>query len=157
MMPYPGRCFFFIKVHARTFYIPNHPESGLFPPPEKFILKTCRLGHPQKGLYQIEAQKNEASGSMNKTAEILTNEDAGGIYGTCPFPTENGIQMRIDVDKAVRALPPRLMLICRLIAQGTPKHEIYEQAGISHTTFLRDIVRIRRIFTQRNLQIYIND
>lgn len=94
---------------------------------------------------------------MNKNAEILTNEDAGGIYGTTPFPTENEIQMRIDVEKAVHALPPRLLLICRLIAQGAPKSEIYEQAGISHTTFLRDIGRIRRIFTKRNLQIYIKD
>ncbi len=95
---------------------------------------------------------------MNTTGiETATNQDTGNRRGNKHFPTENEIQMRIDVEKALRALPPRLLLICRLIAQDAPKSEIYEKAGISHTTFLRDIGKIRRIFRQRDLQIYIKD
>lgn len=71
--------------------------------------------------------------------------------------TENEILMRLDVDKALRALPPRLLLICRMLARGEPKTVIAEKVGKSHTTIQNDIGKIRRIFQQRNLQIYIND
>lgn len=63
--------------------------------------------------------------------------------------------MRIDLELAIAALPPREQQVCRGLAQGRSITEMATDLACGRDTIDRSIRRIKKAFTDLGLQAWV--
>lgn len=69
-------------------------------------------------------------------------------------PAQEAHELRLDVEKAVRALPPDLADLCRRLLTQTVR-QVCDETGVPKSTVHYRMVRIRRLFEKQGLRSYV--
>jgi DNA-binding CsgD family transcriptional regulator len=94
---------------------------------------------------------------INLEIETVSYGTAGRTNGNILAPSETAALMRIDVDRAMRALSPRQQDVCRILALGHTQTEAGEFLKCSRTIISKEMSSIRRVFRRFHLDDYVTN
>ena len=97
--------------------------------------------------------------SVSLDQPLCDDEDASTLLDVLPDDEADfrvGVEIRIDLNKAIRKLTPLQKEICGLISESSNVSDISEQLGLRRKAVYKEMERIRAIFENEGLKNYLD-
>jgi len=132
--------------HARTTYTPEKAAS-----PRTYMGQVIK--NQLNDILREEMADRRRLAHIAQSLEEMPPEESTEAVGFWP---EDTVSLHIDVQRAVGELAPFQQQVCRLLSQGYSIRDIARTLKRSKSTIHREVVEIRRLFSDRGLDRYLD-
>lgn len=116
--------------------------------------RRCRRGGYDVGHLSLSAPIDNNNLNRSTLADVISENDYHNRMGRSSKPVEQILHLKLDVNRAIAALPDSLRRICRLLMVLDHVAQVGAAVGISRATLHRRIRIIRAAFARFPLSDY---
>jgi RNA polymerase sigma factor (sigma-70 family) len=102
----------------------------------------------------LDSPINRNDSEASEFRDVISQHDCRGRMGRSLNRTEQRLIVKLDVERAIAALPPHLRQICQLLVVFDRIAQVAAVAGVSRATLHRRMRVIRVVFAQMRLSDY---
>lgn len=113
--------------------------------------RNAKMRHPNQVKFSLDDPLDPEDGDSGTYGDVVA---ADGVVGGRPdagSECERKVLLRIELEAALKVLPPELRGLCTLLGEGIPMQEIAGRQGVHRDTVDRRRAKVRKILRARGL------
>jgi len=114
--------------------------------------RDCRL--EVQSIHEVVAPEDGEDACLEDLAEVDAVRSRQGLSHD---PFERGVELRVDLVRALARLTPEQLDLCRRLLEDPNRSRIAADLGISRDTLYQSIHEIRAIFEQAGLRVHLGE